>query len=89
MGYDTVREKVSSQYEARIKELEIRLALSKGASGRKGHNKATPKPPNPVEGMVNQVLERASSPPLARATPQAMEPIQQVASRSYIGQALG
>ncbi|KAG2098402.1 uncharacterized protein F5147DRAFT_815844 [Suillus discolor] len=80
-----IKEKVSKQYEARIQELEARLALNEGSGGRKGRKK----PSNPIDGMVNQVLERVSSPPLARSTPQAMEPIQEVAPRSYIGQALG
>ncbi|KAG1796007.1 uncharacterized protein HD556DRAFT_1307223 [Suillus plorans] len=80
-----IREKVSKQYEARIQELEAKLALNEGSGGRKGRKR----PSNPVDGMVNRVLERASSPPPARSTPQAMEPIQQVAPRSYIGQALG
>jgi hypothetical protein len=44
---------------------------------------------NPVEGMLDQVLEQASSPLSARTMPQAMEPIQQVAPWSYVGHAMG
>jgi hypothetical protein len=65
--------------------LEAQLALREDSHRRKARKKAS----NPVDGMVDRVLERASSPPPSRCTPQAMEPIQQVAPRSYIGQALG
>ncbi|KAG2061439.1 hypothetical protein BDR06DRAFT_1001742 [Suillus hirtellus] len=81
----SIKERVSKQYEARIQALEAQLALREDSGRRKARKKAS----NPVDGMVDWVLERASSPPPSRCTPQAMEPIQQVAPRSYIGQALG
>jgi hypothetical protein len=80
-----IKEKVSKQYKAHIQALEAQLALREDSSRRKARKKAS----NLMDGMVDWVLERASSPPPSRCMPQAMEPIQQVAPRSYIGQALG
>jgi hypothetical protein len=80
-----VKDKLSKQYQSRIEELEARLALTEARSRRKKQDKVN----HPVEGMVDRVLERASSPLPSRATPQAMAPIQQVAPRSYVGRAMG
>ena len=44
---------------------------------------------DPVGDLVNQVLERDAMPLPPRSTPQAMDPVRQVAPMSYIGQALG
>jgi hypothetical protein len=44
---------------------------------------------NPVEQMVNRVVNPETSRREKRRTPQAMEPVRQVAPKSYIGQALG
>ncbi|KAG2752282.1 hypothetical protein P692DRAFT_201852930 [Suillus brevipes Sb2] len=80
-----VKDKLSKQYQSRIEELEARLALTEAHSRRKKQDKVN----HPVEGMVDRVLERASSPLPSHATPQAMAPIQQVAPRSYVGRAMG
>jgi hypothetical protein len=80
-----VKDKLTKQYESRIEVLEAKLALTEKSSRRTRHAKAN----NPVEGMVDQVLEQASSPLSAWTMPQAMEPIQQVAPWSYVGRAMG
>ena len=84
-----MKENLTRQYETRIKELE--KLTSKAPSprkARKARHASTPAE-DPVGALVDQVLDRASGPQLARTTLQAMDPVRQVAPKSYIGQALG
>jgi len=82
-----LKERLANQYEIRLEELERGLTSGKGGKARR-QRVAPTSTVDPIGDLVNQVLERDATPLLPRSTPQAMDPVRQVAPMSYIGQAL-
>ncbi|KAG2140088.1 hypothetical protein DEU56DRAFT_798567 [Suillus clintonianus] len=69
-------ERLRKEYEERIRKIVQPRVPSKGNT-------------DPVTRMVDKVVKPTSRKQARRKTPQAMEPVGQVAPKSYIGQALG
>jgi len=80
-----LKERLANQYETHLEELERGLTSGKGGKAQR-QRVAPPSAVDPVGDLVSQVLERDATPLPPRSTPQAMDPVQQVAPMSYIGQ---
>ncbi|KAG1833666.1 hypothetical protein DFJ58DRAFT_847754 [Suillus subalutaceus] len=74
-------QRLHKEYEGKMKKLTAQVkTLPEQTKGRTT---------DPVGAMVDKVVKPTSDKRTQRATPQAMEPMRQVAPKSYIGQAMG
>jgi hypothetical protein len=77
------------KYERELAAVRAEASTTVACDSRLGTRKVKPAGGDPVKAVIDKVVKPSTERRERRPTPQAMEPVHQVAPHSYIGQALG